>query len=67
MTLQPGSALFIPAGWWHAVVSLNATVSLGLRGVSRCERLAAWPDDVLNALHRLGLYKPHDCTCHTHA
>ena len=38
--LSPGSALYLPAGWWHAVTSLDATISLALRAQGRCERRA---------------------------
>ncbi len=62
--LDAGSALFIPAGWWHAVESLDTSVSLALRSQSLCERRAAWADDMLRWLHHHGLYKRGDCVCH---
>ena len=65
--LDAGSALYIPAGWWHAVESLDTTISLALRSQSKCERRAAWADDALLWLHRRGLYKPGDCVCHPSA
>ena len=56
-TLKAGSALFLPAGWWHAVTSLDATISIALRSQGSCERKAALADDLLLWLHQMGLYK----------
>ena len=62
--LAAGSALYLPAGWWHAVTSLDATISVALRSQSACERRAALVDDLLLWMHERGLYKAHDCVCH---
>ena len=62
--LPPGSALFLPAGWWHAVVSLDTSISVALRMQTRCQSLSAAPDDVLRFLHGAGLYRKGNCVCH---
>ena len=64
VTLPAGSALYLPAGWWHAVTSLDTTISLALRSQSACERRAAVVDDVLQWLHNRGWYKRGNCVCH---
>ena len=64
VTLPAGSALYLPAGWWHAVTSLDTTISLALRSQSACERRAALADDVLQWLHNRGLYRRGNCVCH---
>lgn len=33
--VRPGEALFIPAGWWHHVRSLQLSISLALNGFTR--------------------------------
>lgn len=38
VTLTPGEALFIPAGWWHQVDALDASMSVSIRKF-------AWPND----------------------
>ena len=62
--LPAGSALYLPAGWWHAVTSLDATISVALRSQGACERRAALVDDAMQWLHNAGLYKVGDCVCH---
>ena len=62
--LTVGSALYIPAGWWHAVASLETSISLALRAHSRCQALAGVVDDVLLWLHNRGLYRHGNCVCH---
>jgi hypothetical protein len=64
VTLSAGSALYLPAGWWHAVTSLDTTISLAIRSQSACERRAALVDDVLQWLHNRGWYKRGNCVCH---
>jgi ribosomal protein L16 Arg81 hydroxylase len=62
--LTAGSAIYLPAGWWHAVSSLDASVSLALRSQSRCQAATALGDDFLLWLHNLGLYRRGNCVCH---
>ena len=62
--LPAGSALYLPAGWWHAVTSLDTTISLALRSQSGCQRRAAAVDDLLQWLHNKGWYRRGDCVCH---
>ena len=64
LLLTPGSALFLPAGWWHAVTSLDVSISLALRSLTSCQRASALPDDLLLWLHDRGLYKKGNCVCH---
>jgi hypothetical protein len=59
-----GSVLFIPPGWWHAVQSLSASVSVALRSYTRCQRSADWLEVTLGWLHKRGLYKAGNCVCH---
>ncbi|MCX4244113.1 cupin-like domain-containing protein [Paraliomyxa miuraensis] len=35
LTLRPGESLFIPAGWWHDVRALDASVSLAINAFVR--------------------------------
>ena len=55
--LTAGSALFIPAGYWHAVESLDTTISVAVRAETNCQLVARKPDDFLAWLHERGLYR----------
>ena len=35
VVVGPGDALFIPAGWWHRVTSLDVSISFSLLGFCR--------------------------------
>lgn len=63
--VEAGDALFIPKHWWHAVVALEPSISLGTFGLSILEILTAgaW-SEFKNVLHRLRLYRWRNCICH---
>lgn len=39
LDLAAGEALFLPAGWWHQVVALDVSISVGLNNFRRPNRL----------------------------
>lgn len=63
--VDAGDALFIPKGTWHAVVSREPSISLGIFGLSAAEILTegAWAE-LKNVLHLAGLYRRGNCICH---
>lgn len=64
--LQPGDALFVPKGTFHAVVSLSPSVSYSAFGHTPVELLVTGgaPLQARDALHRAGLWRWGRCTCH---
>jgi hypothetical protein len=40
--LEPGEALFIPAGWWHHVRALDVSISLGMNHFVKDNDFDAW-------------------------
>jgi len=65
MTLEPGQMLFIPRGWWHRVQSLTPSISINAFGQDLSGLLFHQSRaSLLDLLHRAGLYRRGDCTCH---
>lgn len=63
--LAPGDALYVPRGWWHEVVNLQASILLsGFFGnTPRVLGLWAWTG-AKQLLHRAGGWRRGHCTCH---
>lgn len=40
--LEPGEALFIPAGWWHDVRALDVSISLGMNHFAKENNYDGW-------------------------
>jgi hypothetical protein len=63
--VESGDALFIPKRNWHAVVSLEPSISLGVFGLTPPEIvLGGGPSEIRHLLHKLHLYRWNNCTCH---
>ncbi len=63
--VESGDALFVPRRTWHAVVSLEPSISLAVFGLTVPEILAGGvPSEARSLLHKLGLYRRGNCTCH---
>lgn len=63
--VSAGDILFIPRGWWHQVRSLTPTITVANFQVRLVDRVGteAW-ENIRQSLHRAGLYKANNCTCH---
>lgn len=65
--LEPGDAVYIPRGWWHRVEGIEASINVNAFGHDWAGVLYHQPRASLQrALHRVGLYRRDDCTCHIH-
>ena len=63
--LAPGDALYVPHGWWHEVVNLEASVLLSGFFGSRGRTWSRWLSTGAQQLaHNAGLWKRGNCTCH---
>lgn len=63
--IEAGDALFIPKRTWHAVVSLEPSISLAVFGLTIPEiLLGGGYSELKNFLHKLHLYRWGNCTCH---
>lgn len=63
--VEPGDALFIPKGTWHAVVALEPSISLAVFGLTPLEVVlnGGWAE-LKRLLHNLRLYRWGNCACH---
>ncbi|WP_020468186.1 cupin-like domain-containing protein [Zavarzinella formosa] len=63
--VEAGDALFIPRQNWHAVVSREPSISLAVFGLTPAEIiLNGGRSEFKQLLHRAGLYRKNNCTCH---
>jgi len=63
--VESGDALFIPRRTWHAVVSQEPSISLGVFGLTLPEIvMGGAPSETRHLLHKLRLYRWNNCTCH---
>jgi hypothetical protein len=63
--LAPGDVLHVPAGWWHEVSNLTASVSMGGFYGATLPVLARWSwVCARQALHQIGALGRGNCTCH---
>lgn len=63
--VEPGDALFIPKRTWHAVVAREPSISLAVFGLTIPEIvIGGGASETRSLLHKLGLYRRGNCTCH---
>jgi hypothetical protein len=63
--LLPGDALYVPAGWWHEVVNLEASILLSGFFGNRGHVVRQWLlTGAVQAAHVAGLWRRGHCTCH---
>lgn len=62
--LEPGDSVYIPAGWFHHVRSLDSSISVNQFGYSKRQVAFGKTADIARRyLHNKGLYG-ETCTCH---
>lgn len=63
--LRPGDVLQLPAGWWHEVTNLSASLLFGGFHGPRAAVLGRWAwVSARDMMHRTGWLARHNCTCH---
>lgn len=63
--VEAGDAVFVPSKTWHAVVSLEPSISLAVFGLTPWEiAVGAVTIEAPGLLHKLHLYRWGNCTCH---
>ena len=64
--LQPGDALYTPAGWWHEVSNLEPSIFLSGFFGKPLAVSAKWAATLpRHLLHRAGLWQRGNCVCHS--
>jgi lysine-specific demethylase 8 len=65
--LEPGDVLFLPPRWWHAVTTLERSLSINLWAASPSSWFrSAAIDSLKRVAHRANLYARNRCLCHGH-
>jgi Cupin-like domain len=63
--LEAGDALYLPRGWWHEVVNLDASILLSGFFGSRRRVWSTWAaTGLLELAHRARCWRHGRCTCH---
>lgn len=66
--LDPGDALYVPQGWWHEVVNLEASVLLSGFFGTRWRTWGVWlQTGAWQLAHNAGIWRRGHCTCHCQA
>lgn len=64
--LEPGDALYTPAGWWHEVDNLEPSIFLSGFFGRPLAVSAKWAATLpRHLLHRAGLWRRGNCACHS--
>lgn len=63
--LEPGDMLYVPAGWWHEVANLSASMLLSGFFATKTVAVSKWARvSARDVLHRCGMLSRGNCTCH---
>jgi hypothetical protein len=65
VVMEAGDALYTPAGWWHEVDNLEASIFVGGFFGGKLQVTAQWLSTLpKELLHRAGLWRKGNCVCH---
>lgn len=68
LTLEEGDLVYIPKGWLHQVQSLETTISINGFMIHPSDLLFKVPFELIkHQVHKTGLYKKNNCTCHQYS